>query len=203
MTRHRAILRRLPIPPIYARWPWAKIRADDTVTVKTILFEGHVAGHIAKFERFGEPEITYWIDKEHWGKGVATAALSLFLNDLRVRPLYARAAEDHIASLRVLEKCGFAIFGNDRGFANARGEEIEDVKLKQGKIFRHALEEINSRYDDADRAGTPRAPKKFWQTIILERLPLGWTWVRKSVGWFGLKLLSVRLSCCGSKWSGR
>ena len=109
---------------------WTKILGDDTVIIKTILFEGHVAGHIAKFERSGEPEITYWIGREYWGKGIATQALSEFLGDVKVRPLYARVAKDNIASLRVLEKCGFTISGYDRGFANARAQEIEEAILK-------------------------------------------------------------------------
>jgi hypothetical protein len=29
----------------------------------------------------------------------------------------------------VLEKCGFVVSGFDRGFANARGEEIDEVIL--------------------------------------------------------------------------
>ena len=109
---------------------WTKILGDDNTTIKTILFEGHVAGHIAKFERFGKPEVTYWIAKEFWGKGLATKALSEFLGDMKARPLYARAAKDNVASLRVLEKCGFAISGYDKAFANARGEEVEEAILK-------------------------------------------------------------------------
>ena len=49
---------------------------------------------------------------------------------MKTRPLYARAAKDNIASLRVLEKCGFTIAGYARGFANARGEEVEEVVLE-------------------------------------------------------------------------
>ncbi len=111
---------------------WTKILSDDSITIKTILFEGHVAGHIAKFERFGKPEVTYWIGKEYWGKGLATQALSEFLDGLKTRPLYARAAKDNIASLRVLEKCGFAISGYDKAFANARGEEVAEAICKLG-----------------------------------------------------------------------
>lgn len=109
---------------------WTKILSDDTITNNTILFEGHVVGHIASFERMGQPEVTYWIGKEYWGKGIATRALPEFLSQLKTRPLYARAAKDNIASIRVLEKCGFTISGYDRGFANARGEEIEEVILE-------------------------------------------------------------------------
>jgi L-amino acid N-acyltransferase YncA len=40
------------------------------------------------------------------------------------------AAKDNVASLRVLEKCGFTVVGYEKGFANARGEEIEEVILE-------------------------------------------------------------------------
>ena len=109
---------------------WAKIMGDDTVIIKTILFEGNVAGHVAKFVMFDKPEITYWIGKEYWGKGIATQAAIEFLGEVKERPLHARAAKDNLASLRVLEKCGFVPCGTDKGFANARGEEIEEVILK-------------------------------------------------------------------------
>lgn len=109
---------------------WTKILADETISIKTILFEGHVVGHVAKFERSGKPEVTYWIGREYWGRGLATQALSEFLGHVKVRPLYAGAAKDNVASLRVLEKCGFTIIGYEKGFANARGEEIEEVILE-------------------------------------------------------------------------
>lgn len=109
---------------------WAKILADDSIKIKTILYRANIAGHIASHEWFGDPEVTYWIGKEFWGIGIATRALSQFLSDLEVRPLYARAARDNIASIRVLEKCGFVVSGHDRGFANARGDEIDELILK-------------------------------------------------------------------------
>lgn len=33
-----------------------------------------IIGNIAKFEMEDDAEITYWIDKKLWGKGVATGA---------------------------------------------------------------------------------------------------------------------------------
>ena len=79
----------------------------------------------------GHPEVTYWLGKHYWGKGLATRALSTFLTHANpTRPIYARAAKDNIGSLRVLEKCGFKIIGEDSGFANARGKEIEEFLLE-------------------------------------------------------------------------
>jgi RimJ/RimL family protein N-acetyltransferase len=109
---------------------FARILSDEAVTVRTILWQERVVGHIASFERSGDLEVAYWIGKEHWGQGIATEALSQFLHHIKPRPLYARAAADNIASLRVLEKCGFRVTGHDKGFANARAQEIEEAILK-------------------------------------------------------------------------
>lgn len=109
---------------------WAKILGDETITKRVILFDGQVVGNIGSFEMFGERAVGYWIGKEYWGKGIATRALSLFLEHVEVRPLHARAAKDNAASLRVLQKCGFTIVGEDKGFSNARGAEVEEFILR-------------------------------------------------------------------------
>ena len=109
---------------------WAKILGDPAITKQTILYKGQVAGSIVSFQLFGKPSVAYWLGKEFWGKGIATQALTKFLGQVRVRPLYARAARDNIASLRVLAKCGFKVCGEDKGFANARGEEIAELILE-------------------------------------------------------------------------
>ncbi len=119
---------------------WTRILGDECITKKTILLDGQVAGHVVSFERFGVPEVSYWIGKEYWGKGLATQALWEFLGQLTARPLYARAAKDNIASIRVLEKCGFIICGEDRGFSNARGVEVEEFILKLGANARQGAQ---------------------------------------------------------------
>ncbi len=104
--------------------------ADDSITIMTILFKGHVTGSILCHGWFGDPEISFWMGKEYWGKGIAIQALSAFLDLLETCPLYARAAKDNVGSMRVLEKYGFTIAGEDKGFSNARGEEVEEFILK-------------------------------------------------------------------------
>jgi RimJ/RimL family protein N-acetyltransferase len=91
-----------------------------------------VTGFVASYkdEEFGKLEVTYWIGKQYWGNGVATKALSTFLDYISIRPIYGRAAKDNIASLRVLQKCGFEICGENKGFANARGQVVEEVILR-------------------------------------------------------------------------
>lgn len=109
---------------------WQKIMHDDTIINRTILYNGEIAGNIAKFIMFGQPEIGYWIGKEYWGKGIATQALKLFLEVVPNRPVYAAAAKDNLGSLRVLQKCGFVITGYGRGFAGARNQEIDEAYLE-------------------------------------------------------------------------
>ena len=110
---------------------WARILGDATITTRTILIEGQVAGSVSCYEESpGHLEVTYWLGKPYWGKGIATAALRALLAQVTTRPIYARAAKDNRASLRVLEKCGFTIIGEDKGFANARGQEIEEWLLQ-------------------------------------------------------------------------
>ncbi|MFB5089597.1 GNAT family N-acetyltransferase [Psychrobacillus sp. PGGUH221] len=108
---------------------WNKILTDKDIMKQTIIIENNVVGHISRFEQFGEPEVSYWIGKEYWGKGIATKALREFLKHITIRPLYARAAKDNAGSLKVLEKCGFVITGEDSGYSNARGEEVEEFIL--------------------------------------------------------------------------
>ena len=109
---------------------WTKIMSDDTIVNKTILYHGQVAGNIAKFILFGQPEVGYWIGKEFWGKGIATQALHAFLKIVTARPIYAAAAKDNLASLHVLQKCGFVITGYDKAFSGARNQEIDEALLE-------------------------------------------------------------------------
>lgn len=108
---------------------WDKVRSDPAVIVRTVLASGEVAGHVAVFGPPGEREVTYWLDRACWGRGVATAALTALLELERGRPLYAHAAADNTGSIRVLRKCGFTITGRGRVFARARGAEIDEVAL--------------------------------------------------------------------------
>lgn len=109
---------------------WRKGLADPSTTHKTIVVDGRVVGFVATFRLEGKLEVTYWIARAHWGRGLATRALSMLLKLVAERPLYASAARDNVASLRVLEKCGFRVYGSERALATARGEEVEEVFLE-------------------------------------------------------------------------
>lgn len=113
---------------------WERIFADPTIVVRTIVVGGNVAGHIMSYGEAGHPEVTCWLGREYWGRGHATSALAEFLtHENQIRPMYARAAKDNTASIRVLEKCGFVITGEDRGFAHGRGAEVEEWSFQLGE----------------------------------------------------------------------
>lgn len=97
---------------------------------RTILCDGEVAGNMVSFIMEGRREVGYWLGKEFWGRGIATRALRLFLDVVATRPLFANAAKDNLGSIRVLEKCGFIPYGEERSFAPARGEEIDEVIMR-------------------------------------------------------------------------
>lgn len=110
----------------------ARVLGTPENTLRAITWKGDLVGSIGSFVVEGQTEVTYWLDRAVWGRGIATQALSLFLQVIRVRPLYARAASDNAGSLRVLEKTGFRIIGTEVSFAPARGAEIEETILRLG-----------------------------------------------------------------------
>ncbi|RYE25939.1 MAG: N-acetyltransferase [Sphingobacteriales bacterium] len=103
---------------------------DPAINNETVLVDDVIVGSIARFVMLGDTEITYWIDKNYWGKGIVTAALKDFLSAESTRPIFGRVAFDNFGSQKVLEKCGFVKVGSDKGFANARQAEIEEFIYK-------------------------------------------------------------------------
>lgn len=109
---------------------WKNGLADGTTVAKTIVVNDEVCGFVATFLRDAKPQVTYWIARSCWGRGIATAALTRLLTIVATRPIYASAARDNAASLRVLEKCGFRIYRAEMALAAARGVEVEEVFLE-------------------------------------------------------------------------
>lgn len=105
---------------------YTRLLMDPTVNNQTIILNNTIVGSVAKFVMEGDAEITYWIDRKFWGQGIATKALKAFLTIETIRPIFGRVAIDNVGSQQVLQKCGFEKIGTDKGFANARQEEIEE-----------------------------------------------------------------------------
>ena len=65
---------------------WTRTLADETVIKRTIVSAGQLAGNIVSWEHDGRREVGYWIGTDFWGRGIATRALSEFL-DVERTPL--------------------------------------------------------------------------------------------------------------------
>lgn len=109
---------------------WSRLLRHDRVIKQTILVDDEVAGNVVSFPMDGRREVGYWVGREYWGRGVATEALSRFLEGFTERPLYAVVATHNAASVRVLEKCGFLIESRTGGSPAARGPVVEEYVLR-------------------------------------------------------------------------
>ncbi len=108
---------------------WHRILRDEASTIRTVVVDGQVAGNVLCFQWSGRWEVGYWIGREHWGRGVATRALTDFLQLVRIRPLYAGVATHNVASIRVLEKCGF-VSSDDPDSETDASTDVEMVRMK-------------------------------------------------------------------------
>ena len=87
----------------------AKIGANPDMLQRTVVVDGEVAGDIGSWPDEADRNVGYWIGRDFWGRGVATAALRAFLELETTRPLTAHVAVHNLGSRRVLEKCGFVV----------------------------------------------------------------------------------------------
>jgi [ribosomal protein S5]-alanine N-acetyltransferase len=109
---------------------WTKLITEGEVHAYTIIVDEKIVGSIGSYPMEGEWQITYWVGREFWGRGIATEAARAFLQLFTTRPIYGRAAFDNAGSIKVLEKCGFVKTGTDRYQSHARGKEIEELIYK-------------------------------------------------------------------------
>ena len=108
---------------------YKKFLTDTTINMRTIKANDEIVGSVAKFVMENDAEITYWIERKFWGRGIATTALKDFLKIEQIRPIYGRVAFDNYGSQKVLEKCRLVKIRQEKGFANARQTEIEEIYL--------------------------------------------------------------------------
>lgn len=84
-----------------------KVLGNPTSCQQAIVWSDRIAGYVSSWSQDELRLVAYWLGREYWGRGIATAALTEFLGHERTRPLHAFVVAHNIGSLRVLEKCGF------------------------------------------------------------------------------------------------
>lgn len=90
---------------------WERSLAEPGVNSRVILLDGEIAGSIACFQADGHDCVGYWLARDHWGKGIISRALSMFLREETRRPLHATISKTNAASRHILEKNGFRCTG--------------------------------------------------------------------------------------------
>jgi RimJ/RimL family protein N-acetyltransferase len=118
---------------------WERNFANPGINSRVIEIDGEhgpeIVGSIARFQAEGEGGrdcVGYWIARAHWGKGVASRGLMMFLGEERRRPLHATTASTNAPSRRILEKGGFRCVGLRMGEETERfvAREIADFVLE-------------------------------------------------------------------------
>jgi RimJ/RimL family protein N-acetyltransferase len=109
---------------------WRRVLADETATKKTIVHEEEVAGNVVSWSQDGRRLVGYWLGSSFWGRGLATRALAELVAEVDARPLHAWVARSNVASIRVLEKCGFAVAGSRTELDEKLGEPVEELLLE-------------------------------------------------------------------------
>lgn len=105
----------------------ARERARDDVSLQVVTENGGFAGTSAAFSVEGDREITVWLARHAWGRGVATAAVRLLLSREAVRPLFARVATHNAAAIAVLDKLGFTEVSRTAVFAPGLGRDVDEA----------------------------------------------------------------------------
>ncbi|MFE0512506.1 GNAT family N-acetyltransferase [Streptomyces sp. NPDC058964] len=84
-----------------------RILGDPGCFARTVTVDGEPAGNIGSWWEGDQRYVGYWFGRAYWGRGIGTTALTAFLREERVRPLYAEPFSGNTASVRLLEKHGF------------------------------------------------------------------------------------------------
>jgi RimJ/RimL family protein N-acetyltransferase len=111
---------------------WERNLTEPGINARVIEIDGVIVGSIGSFQADGLDCVGYWIARAHWGKGVASRALQMFLGEEPRRRLHATTVSTNVPSRRILEKCGFRCVGLRMGEETERyvAGEIADFVLE-------------------------------------------------------------------------
>ena len=95
-------------------WISAGSKQNGAIT-RVIEYQGVFVGSVGINPQSGWREhlgeIGYWVPEDHWGKGIATEALRQMteygFKSANLRKMFAPVLAPNVASMRVLEKCGY------------------------------------------------------------------------------------------------
>lgn len=92
---------------------------------------GGIGVTLGKDIRAGTAEVGYWLGEPYWGRGLMTSAVEAFtefaFREYKLRRLFAQVLAWNPASMRVLEKSGYAREGTLRNGAKKDGKVVDEV----------------------------------------------------------------------------
>ncbi len=109
---------------------WEEVLIDPRVTARAIVVGAEILGAINVIPDDFGTWLGYWIEREHWGRGVASTAVRLMLEEVSQRPIFARVATHNPASLRVLTRNGFVEIERQHRPATERFVACEVITLR-------------------------------------------------------------------------
>lgn len=110
---------KIPTPYTLQDAKWWITTGSKMGIVKAIECNGKLVGCIGAERGENEyqrsAEVGYWIARDKWGQGIATQAIAEFtpyvFQTSDIERLFASVFSGNMASMRVLEKCGFELEG--------------------------------------------------------------------------------------------
>ena len=119
---------RMPYPYTIDDAIWWVSTSSKEGIVRPVIAEEQLVGCVGvkpgQFEESRITELGYWIGEPYWDNGYATEAVDTITNavfsDTDIVRLFAPVFSPNLASMRVLEKCGYELEGVFRkgGFKN-------------------------------------------------------------------------------------
>lgn len=188
---------------------WEKILKDQAIRPRLIELIGpggaEPVGALSVFQAEGRNCTGYWIDRSHWGRGIASRALTLLLEEDPRRPIHATAARTNLASVRILTTHGFRLVGchmgeeTDRYEAREVAEFVLDAsdadlpieRLTPTSATERDLDDLAAVLVDAVESGAavsflrplePAGARAWWQRTLAAMSPRGVMLVARSCG---------------------
>lgn len=128
----RFLSSRIPYPYTEDDAIWWIEQGSKNGIIRAIEVDGECVGCIGaepgQFEYAYSAEVGYWLAEPFWGKGYASKALALLIDEVKntneIVRLHASVFAGNEVSCKVLEKCGFTAEGH-----------LEKAAYKQGTFY--------------------------------------------------------------------
>lgn len=112
---------------------WLARAVDEADRAWAIEIDGAAVGgvslHPGSDVQRHSAELGYWLGRSFWGRGIMSTVVTAFagpaMQAFRLHRLYATVYENNPASMRVLEKAGFAREGVQQSAVVKRGELLD------------------------------------------------------------------------------